>query len=413
MISLQHAMVHSNSSSEGDKMQAARRNQILIAFTLLTLCLGCDETASNDTAKDVGQSREDVATTQTGELDAHFSDADRPETIVDANNAADLSINDIVSYDMGVMIDQSTSPPMPCERTNDCPFPEVCNDNQCDPSTECNVDSDCEIGYLCNRSRNRCVIACRTQSNCPMDKICVDQKCVDGVRCSSDRECSIGERCESDGTGGYCTEAEVDPLGDMGIVPDGGLWTCNDTICDERQRCGPHPSNSCAVTDCLSAHGGACEAQCDCVEGLICKQNTETCVFCVNALRCDRPEICISTGQCSLDLSLEDENSPELAILQALVQCQVSGNDDGCARFEWQRYTPDFANLKTLGCDDSLYVQDARDRDAIQDLLRCGGSQTPIILEPSYQETEGEVCVSHQNGYYRFHGCRANLVPVD
>ena len=62
-----------------------------------------------------------------------------------------------------------------------------------------------------------------------MDKICIDQKCVDGIRCSSDRDCSIGERCESDGTGGYCTDAAVELLGDMGIAPDGGLWTCNET----------------------------------------------------------------------------------------------------------------------------------------------------------------------------------------
>ena len=149
------------------------------------------------------------------------------------------------------------------------------------------------------------------------------------------------------------------------------------------------------------------------MEGLICKQNTETCVFCVNALRCDRPEVCIPTGQCSLDLSLEEENSPELRILQALVQCQVSGNDDGCARFEWRVYTPDLVNLKALGCGDSLYIRNSSEQDAIQDLFECGGSQSPIILEPSYDESDGEVCVSHRNGYYLFHGCRADLVPVD
>ncbi|MGB0647873.1 MAG: hypothetical protein ACPGQS_11895 [Bradymonadia bacterium] len=393
-------------------MQTMRRNQTLIAFTFLSLCLACDEPASTVQVEDMGPNREDVATTQAGDLDAHFDDARLPEATIDANTPADLSMTDVATPDVGPMPDQSTAPATPCERTNDCPFPEVCNENQCDPSTECNVDADCEIGYLCNRSRNRCVIACRTQSNCPMDKVCIDQKCVDGVRCTSDRECSIGERCESDGTGGYCTEASIEPLGDMGIVPDGGLWTCNETLCAERQRCGPHPSASCSARDCLSAHGGACEEQCDCAEGLICKQNTETCVFCVNALRCDRPEVCITTGQCSLDLSLGDENSPELRILQALVQCQVSGNDDGCARFEWQVYTPDLANLKTLGCGDSLYAQNSSDQDAIQDLLRCGGSQSPIVLEPSYQENEGEVCVSHRNGYYLFHGCRTDLVPL-
>jgi hypothetical protein len=383
---------------------------------LLVALFGCNEPPVDDESIDAMTSSEDISTVESSDF-GNIGRTDS-EALTDSGSTEDGTVNRIdaapTSADSSIELDQAFIPTEPCERTNDCPDPQVCNENLCDESTVCSSDADCTLGYLCNRSRNRCVIACRNQSNCPLDQICTDQKCVPGTRCNSDRECEVGEMCQNDGSGGFCTEDVQSPLGDMGVSPDGGIWTCNDNQCEARQRCGPHPSFSCEVTDCLSAHGGACETNCNCLSGLICKQNTQSCVQCLNGLQCDSPERCISTGQCGLDVDLEPEQIPELAVLQTLVQCQMNINNAACARLYWTDGIPELARLKAMGCGDTIYTSAMADQAPIQDLLRCGGTQSPIILDPSFDPTRDvEVCVTERAGYYIFHGCNPDQVPLN
>jgi hypothetical protein len=387
---------------------------------LLCLAIGvfvaCNEAPVDEESVDAMMSALDATTVSSA---SEMGASQEPDSIVtdsapsqtdQAMNSPDASASD---REVSTEADQFMGSGLACERTNDCPFPEVCNESMCDPSTACQSDGDCDLGFLCNRERNRCVIACRTQSNCPQDRVCIDLNCVEGTRCTSDRECEVGEVCETDGTGGFCTNRTVDPLGDMGVAPDGGIWSCNDTLCEPRQRCGPHPSINCDVTECLSAHGGNCDTNCDCVPGLICKQTSQVCVSCLNGLQCDSPERCISTGQCGLNVELNADQPSELTVLQTLAQCEANLSNEACARFSWTGTAPELPRLKTIGCDDALYASSMQDRGVIQDLLRCGGSQSPLIIDPSYDAADNSVCATQRSGYFIFHGCNPNQVPID
>lgn len=389
--------------------------RLRLYVVLLTILFGCNEPQTQDESVDAMGISEDVSTIQSGDSGAVETVDSQSMTDI-ASGDSRINLSDAISMvvDARIEIDQAMMPRDPCERTNDCPFPLVCNENLCDPSIGCDNDDDCALSYLCHGSRNRCVIACRTQANCTVDQVCTNQKCVPGTRCSSDRECQIGEMCRIDRTGGFCTDDVQTSLGDMGVSPDGGIWTCNDNLCQARQRCGPHPSSSCEVTDCLSAHGGTCEINCNCLSGLICKQNSQSCVRCINGLQCDSPERCISTGQCGLNINLDPEQIPELSVLQALVQCQLNVDNDGCARFYWTDGLPELPRLQELGCGEAIYASAMSDQAAIQNLLRCGGTQSPIILDPTFDITnDDEVCVTERVGYYVFHGCNPDQVPLN
>lgn len=399
-------------------MNDTYRFRMPLLWIAISVFVGCNEAPVNEESVDAMLNTVDAVTVSSGSEIGSSQSADFMMSD-SAPNQTDQAIStpDASFGDRGVETDpdQSMGSGLACERTNDCPFPEVCNESMCDPSTVCQTDNDCELGFLCNRERNRCVIACRTQSNCPQDRVCIDSKCVEGTRCTSDRECEIDETCETDGTGGLCTTSspEPDPLGDMGVAPDGGIWSCNATLCEPRQRCGPHPSTNCDVTECLSAHGGNCDNNCDCVPGLICKQTSQVCVSCLNGLQCDSPERCISTGQCGLNVDLDINQPPELTLLQTLVQCEANLSNDACAQFSWTSSAPDLPRLKSIGCDNALYASAMQDRMEIQDLLRCGGSQSPLIIDPSFDAAAGRACATQRAGYFIFHGCNPDQVPLD
>ena len=402
-------------------MKCSKRSHLPVFCLIVSVCVACNEAPIDD--GDYSDAMTNTADTQTigGSVDlgtAQPSDSQLQDNEVNrADQALDSGETSVPDVDASALPDQSIASGLTCEITNHCPEPEVCNDGLCDPSTVCASDSDCEIGYLCNRGRFRCVKACRVQAGCPQEQVCINQKCTDGTRCSSDRNCEVGQVCETDSTGGFCTDSVPDMLGDMGIAPDGGIWTCNDTLCQPRQRCGPHPSTNCEVTDCLSGHGGNCDANCDCASGLICKQNTQTCVSCLNGLQCDSPERCISTGQCGLTIELDGNQPSELSVLQTLVQCQVNLDNEACAQFTISvgapnGTQPDLPRLKALGCDNALYASAMQDQEPIQDLLRCGGSQSPLIIDPSYDPMGSTVCVTQRSGYFIFHGCNPDQVPI-
>ena len=141
---------------------------------LLLALFGCNEPPVDNESADAMASPEDVSTVESADYEGE--DRADSEALTDSSLEADGSTTqtDAIqsSNDSSLELDQAFIPTQPCERTNDCPEPQVCNENLCDESTMCQRDEDCTLGYLCNRSRNRCVIACRTQANCPMDKIC-------------------------------------------------------------------------------------------------------------------------------------------------------------------------------------------------------------------------------------------------
>ena len=98
--------------------------------------------------------------------------------------------------DATAVVDQR-APSEPCECTNDCPTPRVCNEGLCRDTTPCTVDTDCELGSICNMLRGRCVLGCRNARQCPDELVCDNYQCVDGQRCTSDRECAPNEECST------------------------------------------------------------------------------------------------------------------------------------------------------------------------------------------------------------------------
>ena len=311
------------------------------------------------------------------------------------------------------------TPPRSCERTNDCPSPLVCNLGEGVDTMRCTTDADCtNIGTICNRGRMRCVLGCRIAAQCPAEEVCELNRCVTGTRCTRDSDCGPQQECEQDFFPGRCVDSDTPGAPDMGMAPDGGIWTCEGTQCESRQRCGPHPSSQCETQTCLGAHGGTCSSNCDCEVSLICRQNTNRCVACLNSLQCDAPEVCIPTGQCGVSINLDegDTTSPtSLRILQTLRDCDARAQSGGCGQFIWTQTPPQLETLRTEGCQNTIFANAESERESIQDLLRCGGRESPLFIDPSFSGTDasGMLCVTRHRGLFWFHNCGPAAVPID
>ena len=394
---------------------------VLFWVGLLAIALGCNEseTSNGSFNSDMRISNLDMSISATGGTEVVSSGDSAVEldlSIMDAEPSVDTGAS---NRDAASEIDLSM-PVQACNVTNDCPFPMVCDVGECLNTIPCTADADCtEVGYICNPYRMQCVTACRVTSQC-MDPntVCLYYKCLPGTRCSMDSDCNPNEECERELFPGRCVEREEEETPDMGVAPDGGIWTCEGSQCSARQRCGPHPSSQCEQQTCLGAHGGQCNDQCDCVPPLICRQNTNKCVECLNSLQCDSPDICIATGQCGVrvDLDAADNALPQnLLILQTLLECSQRESSGGCAEFLWTENAPQIGALRREGCDDDTYSGYNVDRANIQDLLRCGDQDSPLFIDPDFSgvETSGMVCLTRHRDLFWFHNCRAAAVPID
>ena len=399
-------------------LRSLRHIQCVVLLVASLSLVGCEEQNSQDEmpTADMNQPTQDVDRSINGQSDATTTE-DASESDAASSDMA-MPSTDAAATDTATTQDMNSTPPQTCERTNDCPTPLVCNLGECLDTTPCSTDADCtELGTICNRGRMRCVLGCRVATDCPMDDVCGYNRCVTGTRCSRDSDCNPNQECERVIFPGRCVDRAGALPPDMGMAPDGGIWTCNGEQCDSRQRCGPHPSSQCEAQTCLGAHGGVCESNCDCQVSLICRQNINRCVACLNSLQCDAPEICIPTGQCGVRVNL-DEGEPttplSLRILRTLRDCNERAQFGGCGQFTWTLATPQLETLRLDGCGDSIYANAPNERDALQDLLRCGNRESPLFVDPGYSGVDsGMVCVTRHRGLFWFHNCREAAVPID
>ena len=156
-------------------------------------------------------------------------------------------------------------PSEPCERTNDCPTPRVCNVRALRDTTPRTVDTDCELGSICNMPRGRCVLGCRNRQR-PDELVCDNYQCVDGQRCTSDRECAPRRVFDRSVSWSLCRKRSpgfADAVLCLTVGFGRVMKRLRSTLTVRTES-----SSLCEPTDCVSAYGGSC-GNCDCQGGLV------------------------------------------------------------------------------------------------------------------------------------------------
>ena len=93
-----------------------------------------------------------------------------------------------------------------CNRSSQCQFNEICQDQHCVNAESCTLDQECGAGRFCVDDSCALIGACQVDLDCPTAMFCgFEQMCLplpDG-HCIVDEDCFSGAICSAEG---YCVD---------------------------------------------------------------------------------------------------------------------------------------------------------------------------------------------------------------